>query len=277
MGRSEAPSAGRRLRATVEYDGTDFSGWQRQPDQRTVQATIETALSSLEGDGVRVVAAGRTDTGVHASGQVVHFDTQWARGLDELLRAANAVLPRDVALRDLGPAPEGFHARHSAIARAYRYTLWVGPVRSPLERRWSLHLPQSLDLPAMDEAAGHFEGLHDFAAFGKPMRPGGVTLRRVDRVRVLRQDPFVRIEVEGNAFLRHMVRRMVGVLIDVGRGHSQPGAIASALAGDAASVKPRRVPAQGLVLTAVRYPPDEKIQPRRPAGRDEGETSREDL
>lgn len=267
----------RRLRATVEYDGSDFAGWQRQKGRRSVQGALESALAQVHGQELRVVGSGRTDAGVHAVGQVAHFDTPWVRSIDELLRAVNAVLPRDVAVLDIAAAPEGFHARYSAVARAYAYTLWVRPIRSPLERRSSLHLPKALALDRMVEAASHFVGTHDFAAFGRPMQPGGATLRRLDRFGLRQEGPRICIEVVGNAFLRHQVRRMVGVLIDVGRGHCEPGAIAMALAGEHAAVKPRRVPAQGLVLTAVHYPPDEDMQLRTRAGLEQGVAYGEDV
>lgn len=265
------------MRATIEYDGTDFVGWQRQADRRSVQGTLEAALTTVHGRDIRMVGSGRTDAGVHAVGQVAHFDTPWVRTIDELLRAVNAVLPRDVAVLDVAIAPEGFHARHSATARAYAYTLWVRPIRSPLERRRSLHLPKPLALDRMIEAAGHFVGTHDFAAFGRPMQPGGSTLRRLDRLSVSQDGPRISIEVVGNAFLRHQVRRMVGVLIDVGRGQCEPGAIAKTFAGEHGAVKPRRVPAQGLVLTAVHYPPDVDMQLRTRAGLEQGVAHGEDV
>lgn len=267
-----------RFRAVVEYDGLDFEGWQRQPGRRTVQGVIEAGLASVSARPVAVVGAGRTDRGVHATGQVAHFDMEWMREADVLQRAMNAVLPRDVALDALQPASDAFHARFSAVGRSYVYRLWRGEVRSPLRRRVTLHVPQPMSLAAMRAAAERFVGEHDFAAFGVPVIPGGTTTRRIDscEIRANVLDEW-QVHVDGNAFLRHQVRRMVGVLIDVGRGRYPPEAVTDALAGDRTAVKPRRVPAQGLTLTAVRYPPDGEIEPSARLRCQQGADEDEDL
>lgn len=248
-----------RYRATIEYDGTDFFGWQRQPDRRSVQGVLEAAISGVTGEPVTVVGAGRTDIGVHAIGQVAHFDSLWGRGAEALARAINAALPRDAAVWDLSVAADAFHARHDAVARTYVYTLVVQPTRSPLLRRGALSVAPPLDVERMADAAARFVGAYDLAAFGRPMTPGGPTVRRVDRCAVRRDGRRVWVEVTGNAFLRHQVRRMVGVLVDVGRGRCEPEAVGRALAGEAGAVKPRSVPPQGLVLVAVRYPPTRRV------------------
>lgn len=243
-----------RFRGTVEYDGHDFYGWQRQSGRRTVQGVLEDALAEVTGAPTAVVGAGRTDVGVHAVGQVVHFDSLWEHADGVLQRALNAVLPRDVALVSVGVAPDDFHARYSAVRRSYRYALWRGAVRSPLRRRTSLHVPHALSVAAMTDAAARFVGAHDLAAFGTPPVRGGTTVRRIDRCAVEAEGPELWIEVDGNAFLRHQVRRMVGVLLDVGRGWYPPEAVGRALSGEVAAVRPRRVPAHGLTLMAVHYP-----------------------
>ncbi len=244
-----------RFRATVEYDGHDYYGWQRQAGRRTVQGTLEDGLADVTGARTAVVGAGRTDVGVHAVGQVMHFDSSWDHAGSVLQRALNAVLPRDVAVAGVGTVPDAFHARFDAVRRSYRYVLWRGAVRSPLRRRTSLHVPHALSVEAMRDAAARFVGAHDLAAFGTPPVKGGTTVRRIDRCTVEVVGAEVWIEVEGNAFLRHQVRRMVGVLLDVGRGWCAPDAVTRALAGETAAVKPRRVPAHGLTLMAVWYPP----------------------
>lgn len=248
-----------RLRCVVAYDGTDFAGWQRQHDARTVQGALESALLAVSGAAAAVVGAGRTDAGVHASGQVAHFDTSWDRTWAGLERALNAALPRDVAVTGVRPAPAAFHARHSAVSRAYRYTVWSGPVRSPLARRTSLHVPAALDERAMAEAGATLVGTHDFGAFGRPADDDRSSVRRLERCTVARDGWWVRFEFEADAFLRHQVRRMVGLLLDIGRGRLAVGAARAALWRSTEAPVARRVAPQGLELVAVRYPPDEEL------------------
>lgn len=266
-----------RYRAILEYDGTDFGGWQRQAAGRTVQGELEAALGRLTSGSVAVVGAGRTDVGVHATGQVAHFDIEWPWSAEALWRAANAVLPRDMVLREIDEAVPDFHARHDALGRSYRYTLWVARARSPLARRTSLHLHPPLAVEAMAEAAARFVGTHDLAAFGRALTPGGATVRRIDRCDVGEAGGYIEIDVEGNAFLRHQVRRMVGALIEAGRGRIAPEAVSRALEGEIGAVKARRVPAQGLTLVAVRYPAAEIVGPGGVPGRELGEQDGEDL
>ncbi len=246
----------------VAYDGAAFRGWQRQPGVRTVQGELEKGVCRIVGHGARVVGAGRTDAGVHATGQVAHFDTRWTHGLHALQRALNAALPRDLVVDEIAEVAETFHARHSAIGRAYRYVVLPRPLRDPLRRARSYHVRRALDVTAMQAAASRLIGSHDFAGFGRPMTPGGPTQRRMDRVDVSEQSDEVWIELEANAFLRHQVRRTVGLLCDVGVGKEQPAVVDAVLRNEAGAPTARRAPAQGLVLTAVRYPPDEAIQRR---------------
>jgi len=266
-----------RYRAVIEYDGADFFGWQRQTRRRSIQGVLEDTVAAVAGAPVTVVGAGRTDTGVHATGQVAHFDTDWARAAGELQRAINARLPRDVAVCALAPVAPAFHARHDAIGRCYLYRLWQAPVRSPLARRRALHVPAPLAIDAMSDAAARFVGVYDLATFGRPLTPGGTTIRRIDRCEVRAEGPRVWVEVDGNAFLRHQVRRMVGVLVDVGRGRCEPDAVSRALAGDRGAVRPRRVPPQGLTLVAVRYPPQVDGAPAGWPGQQQGEEAGEDV
>jgi tRNA pseudouridine38-40 synthase len=244
-----------RVRCVVEYDGTDFAGWQRQSRQRSVEGVLEQAVAAVTGaQTVRVVGAGRTDAGVHATGQVAHFDTVWTGALNRLERALNAVMPPDVAVHGVEMAPDEFHARHSAIGRHYRYTIWQCPVRSPLLRRTSLHVPQVLDVDSMVAAARAIVGEHDFGAFGVPPTSGGSTVRRLERLAVRAGGPRLDIDLEATAFLRHQVRRTVGLLVDIGRGRFAPGVVCDVLARCPDAPVPRRLPPQGLVLVAVRYP-----------------------
>jgi tRNA pseudouridine38-40 synthase len=216
-------------------------------------------VAVVTGQAARWIGAGRTDAGVHASGQVAHIDISWHHSLAALARALNATLPRDVVVRDLVAAPSGFHARHSAIGRAYRYTLWTGPTRSPLRRRTSFHVRGALDVDRMAEAGRAFVGRHDFAAFGRAMTIGGPTVRRVDRCTVFAEGRRVVIEIEANAFLRHQVRRTVGLLVAIGQGRLPVATAAALVSGAEEGPVPGRVPAQGLDLERVLYPPDDEI------------------
>jgi tRNA pseudouridine38-40 synthase len=165
----DAGDKGRRhFRAVIEYDGTDFHGFQVQADQRTVQGVLEEALGQVAGQHSRVVGAGRTDAGVHARGQVIAFCARWRHSVAELQRAMNAVLPEDVALLSLEIAAEGFHPRYAAQSRWYRYTVLNQPLRSPLSRRWVLHVPRPLELNLMNQATSGLVGEHDFGTFGQP-------------------------------------------------------------------------------------------------------------
>ncbi|MFC2038047.1 tRNA pseudouridine(38-40) synthase TruA, partial [Chloroflexota bacterium] len=199
-----------RLWAKVAYDGTDFSGFQVQARERTVQGEIERALEAVTGAATRVIGAGRTDRGVHAQGQVIRFTVEWRHALSDLHRALNAVLGADVAILELGQAPDGFHPRFSAIKRTYRYTLLTQPWRSPLDRRTAWHVTQQLDMDGMAQASQCLVGTHDFAAFGRPPQ-GDNTVRTVSQAEWQLLPPFLTFDIEANAFLYRMVRSIVGM------------------------------------------------------------------
>ena len=245
-----APEAVRsiRYRATVEYDGTDFAGFQFQPGTRTVQGALEAALATLSG-GVRqpVDGAGRTDAGVHATGQVIAFSYAGPFSAARLTEALNGLLPPDVAVRDLRRAARGFHPRYAARYREYRYTVWNGP-RSPLRERTALRVRNRLDVDAMARAATALEGRHDFSAFGgADPQP----VRNVHRVRVRREGHLVTIDVRADAFLRGMVRRIVAALLAVGTGRMDETAVAAALAERRPAFDGAAAPAKGLCLRRV--------------------------
>ncbi len=238
------------LLAVLEYDGTDFVGFQRQKRGRSVQAELEQALGEFCAEPVRIVGGGRTDAGVHAVGQTASFKIEWTRDLETLQRALNAKLPRDLAVRSLCEVPEGFSARYSARSRTYRYTLLNQPVRAPLQERCALWVASPLDVDAMCAAAHQLVGARDFGAFGTPPR-GDNTVRELRRAEVWRDHPKVCLEFEANAFLYRMVRRLVGTLLKVGRGEIGSKELDEILArkrraGDS-------VPPQGLTLIQVKY------------------------
>lgn len=239
--------------AVVEYDGTDYSGFQSQANAPTIQGALEEALAEVGQERVHIRFSGRTDAGVHATGQVVDFWTTWRHSVDELQRAWNATLPADIAIRKLSPAAQDFHSRYSARSRIYRYSIWNHPTRSPLHRRTHAHVIQPLDVERMAEAAHSLIGEHDFRTFGAPMRPDGSTVRVVERIDVWREADEVFVEIEANAFLRRMARRMVAALADVSQGRLAVDELVDALA----TADPARLqgvaPAHGLCLVKVCY------------------------
>jgi tRNA pseudouridine38-40 synthase len=242
----------RRFRARVEYDGTDFAGFQVNPGRRTVQGVLEDALAHLgNGAGERVDGAGRTDAGVHASGQVIAFSYDGRLPATQLGRALDALLPGDVTIRDVRRAPAGFNPRYAARYREYRYTVWNGP-RSPLRERTALGVRIPLDTAAMARAGSVFIGRHDFGAFGATDRS---PVRTVMAVRVRREGRTVTIDVRADAFLRGMVRRLVACLLEVGLGKMDEEAVRSALAGPGPALDGASAPAKGLCLRRVAFGP----------------------
>lgn len=241
-----------RLRAIVEYDGTRYAGFQRQADALTIQGEIESVLRRLTREDVRILAAGRTDAGVHALGQVIAFDTHWSHSLEELHQGMNALLPEDIAVRRLDVAPAGFHPRFDALSRLYRYQIWNAPIRSPLRCRYAHHVPQALDVEAMAEATRLLVGEHDFATFGTPTQ-GESTIRRVYHVEWQRDGFLVWMDIAANGFLRTMVRCIVGTALQVGLGNMDKEEFAQRFAARDRSRTSPPAPAQGLCLVAVRY------------------------
>lgn len=239
------------LRLVVEYDGTGYHGFQWQPNVPTVQAVLEEALARVSGQRVRVNAAGRTDAGVHALGQVVSCQLDWQREPADLMRALNAVLPEDVAIVAASWAEPGFHARFSACRRTYRYVILNRAAPSPLRRRYTFHVREPLDVAAMDEAARLLEGRRDLAVFTGPSVRR--TVRDVARARCWREGDTVLIEVEANAFLPHMMRYLVGALIAIGRGRRTVADLARAVATGARGSLGPAAPPHGLFLMQVTY------------------------
>ena len=253
MGRSSGDAGPRegtavRFRATVEYDGTDFAGFQVQPGTRTVQGELEAALARLTGGERQPVdGAGRTDAGVHAQGQVIAFTYSGRLAAAELGRALDALLPADVSIGGLSRVPDGFDPRYAARYREYRYTVWNGP-RSPLRERTALGVRVPLDTAAMARAGSVFIGRHDFSALGATDRS---PVRTVTSVRVRREGRLVTIDVRADAFLRGMVRRMVALLLEVGLGKMDAAAVHAVLMGGGPIYDGASAPAKGLSLRRV--------------------------
>lgn len=243
----------RVIKLTVAYDGTDFAGWQRQARHRTVQAVLEDALGPIAGRPVVIHGAGRTDAGVHAAGQVASFTLERPIAAHDLRRALNARLPYDVRVMAAAEAEPGFHARFMARLKTYHYRVCTLPVLPPLERRTAWHVRGPLDEEAMARAAALLVGEHDFASFRAAGSAVRSTVRTLTRSAVVVDASGFRYEVSGTGFLRHMVRAVVGTLVEVGRGRLAAGDLSAILeACDRASAGPT-APPQGLVLHAVEY------------------------
>jgi tRNA pseudouridine38-40 synthase len=211
-----------RIAIGVEYDGRPYCGWQSQPDGRTVQDALQRALSQISGEPIPIIAAGRTDTGVHALEQVVHFDTRAERPLTAWVRGANALLPESIAVRWAHPVPDEFHARFSAHGRSYRYLLLNRPVRSAIhvgKAGW-FHAP--LDVAAMREAAQCLMGEHDFSAFRASECQAKSPVKRLHQLDIRREGEMLVFDLGAGAFLHHMVRNIVGCLVYVGKGKHPP-------------------------------------------------------
>jgi tRNA pseudouridine38-40 synthase len=237
----------------LAYDGTAFKGMQRQRSARTVQGELESALRKLGWAGQSIRHAGRTDAGVHASGQVVAFKLDWGHSEEALLNALNATLPEDVAARSVSVAAAEFQPRYDAKARRYRYQLFCQAQRDPLRERYAWRVWPSVKLKAMRAAAKKLVGSHDFKAFGSPMTENGPTVRHLMAAEwsQVGEDGYA-FEVTANAFLYHMVRRMVGLQVRVGQGLAESSEIAEALSGKIELVQ-HLAPAAGLTLVAVEY------------------------
>ena len=245
-----------RYQAILAYDGTQFQGFQRQKNARTVQHVIEKALRALGWNGKTILAAGRTDAGVHASGQVIAFDMSWPHAIGDLLAALNANLPVDVAVRHIHSMPGDFHPRYAALARKYRYRLVCDKVRQPLRERYAWRVWPEVSLALLQAVAGLIVGTHDFGSFGAPYRPGGGTVREVTLATWYAGGPELVFEIVGNAFLYHMVRRMVFFMVKVGQGRLQPESVLDYLERENLPRIQGLAPPQGLFLVEVIYPSD---------------------
>jgi tRNA pseudouridine38-40 synthase len=239
-------------RGIVAYDGTEFLGFQWQSQGRTVQGVLERALAQVTQTATRVTPSGRTDTGVHAQGQVIGFRATWRHTLADLQRALNAVLPADVVVTDLALAAPDWHPRFSARRRYYRYRVLNQEWRAPLERRYALLVTRPLDAVAMQAAAEPLLGEHDFASFGQPTQ-GDSTVRYIFSAQWQQDGPWFTFDVVGNAFLRSMVRSLVGSLLQVGLGDWPVEQMQAVLdSRDRAQAAPP-APACGLCLMRVDY------------------------
>ncbi len=243
----------RNIRARVEYDGTDYFGSQYQPDRPTIQGELQKALNCILGEVVVIYAAGRTDTGVHAVGQVINFRTQSRIPAERVPAAMNSLLPKTISVVHAEEADESFHARYSARSRLYRYTVLNRSTRSALQERYSWHIAKPLDCGAMRRAAKSLVGVGDFAGFACGDNEDCTTVRCLMEVSVRKRGERVEFWVRGNAFLRSMVRVIVGTLVEVGLGARSPGSVAEILRAGDRRLAGKTAPPQGLCLVEVEY------------------------
>ena len=257
---------GRRVAAIVEYDGTEYAGWQSQEHSPSIQDAVQSALSFVAGHSVVAICAGRTDSGVHAAGQVVHFDTDAGRTPRAWVLGANTRLPPAVALQWAAEVTFGFHARHAAVRRIYRYCILNRSARSALMRTRAAWIHRPLDAEAMHAAAQALIGEHDFSAFRSTQCQSKTSVRRLERIDVRRDGDYVWLEIRANAYLHHMVRNIVGTLIAVQQAADPVAAMARVLEGRDRRLAGATAPAAGLYLWQAEYPPVYGIPAPRSSG-----------
>ena len=248
-----------RIALGIEYDGTAYNGWQRQRTGAGVQARVETALAEVADESVAVTCAGRTDTGVHATGQVIHFDTNNDRTERAWLLGANNYLPDDINVTWARPVSDDFHARFSATARSYRYVILNSRVRSALNRHRAWWVCEPLDEQRMHDAAQSLIGKHDFSAFRAAGCQASTPVREISSISIVRDGDRLLLDVTANAFLQHMVRNITGTLVSVGRGEKPVEWLSIILASQDRKQGGVAAPPHGLTLVDVEYPGDFKL------------------
>lgn len=246
----------RRLALEVQYDGTSFNGWQVQNGGRTVQGEIEKAIRILLREETRVVASGRTDTGVHAICQIVHFDTASDIGLQRACIGLNGILPRDVSVKNVYHVHGDFHARFGAVARRYRYCIYNHPSRTPFMQHRAMWVHEQLDVEYMKRVASHLVGERDFSSFCKKRESKKInTVRRVTGIDIRRKEALIMLDITGNAFLHNMIRIMVGTMVDMNKANADPEQILAVIAKCDRVYGGSTAPPYGLYLMEVSYDP----------------------
>jgi tRNA pseudouridine38-40 synthase len=244
----------RTIKLTLAYDGTDYAGWQRQQNALAIQQVVEEAFAHFTGgEPPTVSGAGRTDSGVHALGQVASVNVEFDHSASAVMRALNVRLPDAIRVIGAVDAPTGFHARFNATGKSYRYRISRTPVQSPFDRLYAWHVPWPLDLDAMRAAASAFVGTHDFASFQASGTPITATARSLQQLDLIETGSELHVVAEGDGFLRHMVRIITGTLVEVGSGQRDAASIPDVIAARNRDAAGRTAPPHGLTLVAVRY------------------------
>lgn len=243
-----------RYKCIISYDGSGFSGYQVQPNKRTVQSVLEAVLTKMhKGETVRVSGSGRTDAGVHAKGQVIHFDSPLIIPVDKWEKALNSLLPEDISVLSVVSVDESFHARFQALGKEYRYVLHLSSKRDPFQRKFAYQYPYRLNIQAMEQASKFFLGTHDFTSFCAAKTEVEDKVRTIESIDFTREDELLTIRFVGNGFLYNMVRILVGTLLEVGSGERSPEDIPIILAHKDRRVSGKTAPAHGLYLWEVFY------------------------
>lgn len=240
----------------IAYEGTRYSGWQIQKNGLSIQALLEKYLSIILRRSIKVIGSGRTDTGVHAIGQVAHFKTTTSFEFSRLLKSLNSLLPPDIRVLSIEEAPLNFHARYSAIGKVYHYYLYVGPVKDPFNRFYAYRVPHPVLLNTLIQAAKFFIGAHDFTSFANEATTGSAAknaVRSLRRLSILQEEEYIRLELEANGFLYKMVRNIVGTLLDICAGKIELEKIPAILQAKDRRLAGRTAPAHGLILVKVDY------------------------
>lgn len=243
----------KNYKLTIEYDGSRYYGWQRQPGQNTIQGKLESVLSRMCGDRVEVIGAGRTDAGVHAKGMVANVFLETESTCEEIRDYLNTYLPEDIAVKEVREAAPRFHARYNATGKTYCYTCYDGKVKSVFDRKYYVYLEEEPDLDLMRQAAAFLEGEHDFRNFCVNPRMKKSTVRRVNRIEIKRDGGYLRFTIHGTGFLQNMVRIIVGTLLEVGGGRMDVEEVRAALVNPERQKAGPTAPAQGLCLMEVDY------------------------
>lgn len=244
----------RTIKLLIEYDGTNYQGWQVQPRGPTIQGTLEEKLRLLTGEPIQLIGSGRTDSGVHALGQVAHFKTQSQMDVHSIQRALNSLLPHDIVIQKIEEVEEGFHARRHSKSKLYEYRILNRNLRSAFHRGYVWHIPQKLNLKEMKEAAQYLIGEHDFSSFRSVGTPTRTAVRKVIRAEWKRdREGFLCFKIEATGFLKQMVRAMVGTLVEVGRGRIRAAEFQEILDSKDRRKAGPTAPAQGLFLKEVKY------------------------
>lgn len=243
----------RNIKLIIEYDGTNYVGWQYQPNGTSVQEVVEEGLAKILKEPVRVISSGRTDAGVHARGMVASFRTEKTVPLKAFVAGLNSIVPPDISIKAAAEMPLDFHPRSDALGKHYRYTILNSPLRSPLLRLSSWHVKGKLNLEAMRRAASCFIGEKDFSAFRATKCSAKTTVRRIDSLDIYSTNDLVIVDVKGNGFLRNMVRIMVGTLVEVGRGIMPVEGVPPLFEGGERENSGVTAPPQGLCLMEVFY------------------------
>lgn len=244
----------RTIKLTIEYDGTNYQGWQVQPKGPTIQGVLEETIRKITNEAVRLVGSGRTDAGVHAFGQVAHFKTNSKISLQSMQRALNSLLPKDIVIRKVEEVNEDFHARKSCKSKVYEYWILNQNLRSVFHHHYAWHIPQTLNLQEMKEATQYLIGQHDFSSFRSVGTPTRTATREVIRAEWRREKGgLLRFEIEATGFLKQMVRAMVGTLVEVGRGKITPLEFRKILESKDRKKAGPTAPAHGLYLKEIKY------------------------